>query len=64
MNPCKEHKNFKGDVCPVCLMKENEKLRDFVLWLTPCVDPSISQNQHPEYGLIGEKARELIQGGG
>ena len=26
-NPCETHRNFTGDVCPVCLMQENEMLR-------------------------------------
>jgi hypothetical protein len=27
MNPCKLHKNFSGDVCPVCLRNENDFLK-------------------------------------
>lgn len=27
MNPCKLHKNFRGDVCVVCLKNENDFLK-------------------------------------
>lgn len=27
MNPCKVHRNFRGDVCVVCLKNENDFLK-------------------------------------
>ena len=27
-NPCRTHTHFKGDLCPVCLMEERDRLRE------------------------------------
>lgn len=32
VNPCEKHLNFVGEVCPMCLMDENNNLRQEVTY--------------------------------
>jgi hypothetical protein len=39
------------------LEAENERLKDFAIWLTPCKD---DMPEYPPYKLIGEKAMDAL----
>ena len=55
-NPCKTHTDFRGDLCPVCLMNEVEQLRAMSLKQLDSVYPvstvSINRSLDTEGGNV------------
>jgi hypothetical protein len=45
-NPCKEHIDVDGDICPICLYEENERLKKYITLLV--TSGAISRGKYAE----------------